>query len=143
MKYLPVIPSVMIIIAWLLLTLGCATADMAAHDHYEHAAPAMATAAPAGPSHSDYAWRRLRNAWIAENPACAVCGIVSKKNQVHHRIPRSVRPDLFLDRGNLITGCHRHHFWVYHAGDYRSYNVNLDESISAIQDAYERTVQKP
>ena len=114
---------------------GCTSLDMAEHDQCEHALPSGTVAASAGPSHSDYAWKTLRKEWIGENPRCAVCGIKSKKNQVHHRIPRNARPDLFLARSNLITMCHRHHWWVGHARNYRTYNTNLVGSIDAFHEA--------
>ncbi len=84
--------------------------------------------------------RQAKDYWRKLNPTCAVCGAKSNisngnKNDVHHILPVSVRPDLAADTNNLVTLCRRHHFWVGHAGNWRTYNTNLVNSIKALKEA--------
>lgn len=120
------------------LMAGCA--GISTHDRHEFSGGTVAGATVTA-SHSDPAWRRLRNEHIKAQPDCQVCGIVAKDNQVHHIKQRRTNPELFLDRANLITLCQRHHFWVGHASDWRASNTNLAASITAIRQAAE-TIQK-
>lgn len=53
-------------------------------------------------------WRRLRRVILAERPACEVCG-AREQLEVHHRISVRERPDLRLERSNLVVLCIRCH----------------------------------
>lgn len=52
-------------------------------------------------------WTTLRNAFLRAHPYCAVCGLVGE--QVHHKTPRAVRPDLCYEWDNLQTVCEACH----------------------------------
>ena len=58
-------------------------------------------------------WTRLRRRFIRNNPTCAVCGRPGE--EVHHVIPRSLRPDLCYEWDNLKTLCKECHLKA-HAG---------------------------
>lgn len=52
-------------------------------------------------------WRKLREAFLAENPLCEVCGCGGGERdlQVHHKVSRRERPDLAFEWDNLGTLC--------------------------------------
>jgi 5-methylcytosine-specific restriction protein A len=78
-------------------------------------------------------WPRVRNAWIAEHPDCAVCG--TKKNcEVHHKIPFHLHPELELNPANLITLCRVHHEWWGHLGNWKSFNKDVVEDAKIWKD---------
>jgi 5-methylcytosine-specific restriction endonuclease McrA len=59
---------------------------------------------------------------LKNTPKCAVC-LNRKPTEVHHRAPRSVRPDLISEPSNLLgvcSGCHsfihRNPKWAYERG---------------------------
>lgn len=56
-------------------------------------------------------WTNLRAKWIRSYPSCAICG--QPGEEVHHIIPRSVRPDLMYDLDNLQTVCKDCHVRVH------------------------------
>ena len=71
-------------------------------------------------------WARVREAHLKVNPRCAVCNS-KKKLEAHHIIPFHIRPDLELDRTNLITLCESKatlncHLIIGHGGNYRDIN---------------------
>jgi len=54
------------------------------------------------------AWRRLREQVLRDRPSCEDClsrQRATPATDVHHRIKRSVRPDLALDPANLMALC--------------------------------------
>lgn len=61
------------------------------------------------------AWRKLRAAFVAQNPLCVDClkaNRVTATEHVHHVVDRKVRPDLELDWDNLMAlcqACHKAH----------------------------------
>lgn len=58
------------------------------------------------------AWRTLRDAYISEHPLCVRClayGRLRTGKIVDHKRPRSERPELELEWGNLQTLCHGCH----------------------------------
>jgi len=77
-------------------------------------------------------WEDVRNAWVAANPVCAVCG-GTKKLQVHHLAPFHLAPELELDQNNLITLCTRKkygincHLLIGHLGNFRRVNKDCEE----------------
>ena len=125
----------------LCLLILCGCARLSEHDRAELFDGTVAGSTVTA-SHSDPAWRRLRNEHIQGQPDCQVCGISARDNQVHHIRPRRTAPELFLDRSNLVTLCQRHHFWVGHASDWRSSNTNLAASITAIKQAAQNNIQR-
>ena len=52
-------------------------------------------------------WRRLRALVLAEQPLCLDCE--EPAEMVHHLQERTQRPDLELDRANLVALCHACH----------------------------------
>lgn len=52
-------------------------------------------------------WTRLRNLFMRNHPTCSRCSRPGE--EVHHKIPRSVRPDLCYDWENLETLCRECH----------------------------------
>lgn len=53
-------------------------------------------------------WRAVRAAHLAEHPTCEQCGSTDRL-EVHHKIAVRKRPDLRLDRSNLVTVCLKCH----------------------------------
>jgi 5-methylcytosine-specific restriction protein A len=70
-------------------------------------------------------WPVVRNAFLAQHPACAACG-GTEHLEVHHVVPFHVAPLLELDGTNLLTLCEAPgrccHLWVGHAGNFRLIN---------------------
>lgn len=55
-------------------------------------------------------WRTMRNRWLMQHPACAMCGLAGE--EVHHMVPRKVAPERLYDPTNLQTlckACHAEH----------------------------------
>ena len=85
--------------------------------------------APNGQS-MNWGWQRCRKAFLKKvGKQCACCG-AKKKIEVHHKLPRHIRPDLALDHKNLIAlcgggkGCHFH---IGHLNSYFNYNEKILE----------------
>ena len=76
-------------------------------------------------------WTEVRSNFLRLNPLCAVC--LSKKVEVHHKIPFYLRRDLELDPDNLITLCRDHHFWFGHLGDWKAYNIEVSQDAATWQ----------
>ena len=75
-------------------------------------------------------WSEVRKSFIALHPTCAVCGTKGsflKPNEVHHKQPFHINNALELDEKNLITLCRIHHLWFGHLGNFKSYNVTIEE----------------
>ena len=73
-------------------------------------------------------WRKVRKAFLKENPTCAVCGKKSKMLkplQIHHIVPYHKDKSKELDVYNLITLCRKHHFFVGHLNSYHSFNSEV------------------
>lgn len=74
-------------------------------------------------------WRKVRNAFLKENPRCAVCNSTSKL-EIHHIKPFHSHPELELEKSNLITLCENKkygiccHQLIGHRGNYRKINDN-------------------
>ena len=57
-------------------------------------------------------WRKLRLAFLQENPLCAMCkadGHVKQATELDHIQKHNGDPDLFYDWDNLQGLCHDHH----------------------------------
>lgn len=79
-------------------------------------------------------WSRVRNAFIAKNLQCAVCGKTDKKVlAVHHKKPFHLFPHLELEPSNLVTLCESAgmhcHITYGHLGNFKSYNKDVEEDI--------------
>jgi 5-methylcytosine-specific restriction protein A len=64
-------------------------------------------------------FRRLREAFVIENPLCIMClaeGKITPTEIVHHEKPIHSHPELRLEWSNLVPTCHHHH-GVIHSGD--------------------------
>ena len=73
-------------------------------------------------------WRKVRKAFIKENPYCAVCGKkgkILKSNEIHHCVPFHKDQSLELNPENLITLCRKHHFFVGHLNSFYSFNSEV------------------
>lgn len=82
-------------------------------------------------------WDAFRARFLKENNECAACGAV-KELEVHHVVPYQVRPDMELDRENLITLCRDDHFTFGHLKDWRSWN----DKVRADCEKYRAKVRK-
>lgn len=74
-------------------------------------------------------WYSVRKEFLKETgEKCAACGLRTNL-EVHHIIPFHVRPDLELDKTNLITLCENKsiacHFVIGHSFDWKAYNINV------------------
>ena len=72
-------------------------------------------------------WPKVRAAYIAKFPTCAVCG-TKKELNVHHKQPYHLFPELELVESNLITLCNHslHHITFGHLGTFMSYNKDIE-----------------
>ena len=84
--------------------------------------------APDGAS-MNWSWQTCRKAYLAKvGKVCECCGS-TKSIEVHHKLPRHIRPDLALDHDNLIAlcgggrGCHFH---IGHLNSYFTYNAAIE-----------------
>jgi len=82
--------------------------------------------APKGARRSS-SWRKVRKAFLADNPRCAICD-GTKKLEVHHIVPFHLSPSFELEPLNLMALCERKkygincHLLVGHLGNYRKVN---------------------
>ncbi len=73
----------------------------------------------------NWSWQRCRRAFLREVDKVCVCCDVTKKIQVHHKLPRHIRPDLATVFSNLIALCRGCHLRIGHLGSYFTYNENV------------------
>lgn len=82
-------------------------------------------------------WPKIRKAHLDSHPTCAACGSTTKL-EVHHKIPFHENPSLEIRLDNLITLCESTsngiicHLCVGHAGDYKTYNPNVEQDAARI-----------
>jgi hypothetical protein len=80
--------------------------------------------APDGQS-INFGWQRCRRAFLKKvGKVCVICS-TKKKIQVHHILPRHIRPDLAVDHTNLIALCRDCHFHIGHLCSYFTYNATI------------------
>lgn len=73
-------------------------------------------------------WPEVRNAFLKENPRCAVCGTkggLLKPLNVHHIQVFHLNPLLELDKTNLIILCRKDHFLFGHLNNWSSFNKDV------------------
>lgn len=82
----------------------------------------------------------VRKALLAHRKAHPVCEATgsTKRLEVHHLLPVSVRPDLADAASNLITLERKAHLVVGHAGNYKNYVSNVGEVCATMR--IQRTV---
>ena len=82
-------------------------------------------------------WPKVRAAYLADHPVCAVCGSMKNLN-VHHKKPFHLFPALELDPTNFVTLCESAgmncHITFGHLGNFKSYNLNVDADVAAWHD---------
>ena len=81
--------------------------------------------APDGVS-ANWSWQRCRRAFLKKVGKVCVCCDSRKKIQVHHKLPRHIRPDLAVDPTNLIALCSDCHFHIGHLNSYFTYNAAVE-----------------
>jgi len=91
-------------------------------------------------------WPKVMKAYMAEHPACEVCGHTDKIN-VHHIKPYHLFPESELDSGNLISVCvepHDCHLLWAHLGDFKAWNptIRADAEIFRFKRATAKAVLK-
>lgn len=79
-------------------------------------------------------WEEVRKTYLAEFPKCSMCEVTGAV-EAHHIYPFHIcielgRPDLELDKRNLVTLCegegsNEHHFLIGHLGGWESFNTIL------------------
>ena len=88
-------------------------------------------------------WRKLRNAYIAENDSCVICG--STENLVaHHLLDKSRHYKHEYNWDNLITLCNgsnkiknlRCHLLFGHLYNWQTNNYDLLEQLPMLQDIF-------
>jgi len=82
--------------------------------------------APDGASFN-WSWQKCRKNFLRRVGKVCVCCGSKKKIQVHHKLPRHIRPDLAVDQTNLIALCRDCHFHVGHLNSYFTYNAAVSE----------------
>ncbi|WP_350052955.1 HNH endonuclease signature motif containing protein [Pelagibacterium sp.] len=80
--------------------------DKAARARHDRTRPNSATRG------YDGAWRRVRAEHLAEHPICEHPGCKQPSEEAHHVISVRKRPDLRLDKRNLMALCKSHHSQV-------------------------------
>jgi 5-methylcytosine-specific restriction protein A len=87
-------------------------------------------------------WEKTAKEHLKEQPVCQYCG-GSLMRQVHHKEPYHLRPDLELDKKNLITLCmcplRRCHLKYGHLGNWKSFNPKIQEICDARKDKRARS----
>ena len=78
-----------------------------------------------------YKTTKAMTAHKLKNPVCVACG-THKRIHTHHIVPVSVNPGLAHVDSNFLSLCHRCHFTVGHANDWKDYRANLRETISKL-----------
>lgn len=94
----------------------------------KHISEALTGKIPAGAKRSDE-WPATRNAFLKDNPTCAICGGKEKLN-VHHIKPFHLFPALELLKENLLTLCEgahavNCHFMFGHLLNWKSFNEKV------------------
>jgi 5-methylcytosine-specific restriction endonuclease McrA len=80
--------------------------------------------APDGAS-TTWSWQRCRSAFLKiVGKQCSCCSS-TKRIEVHHILPRHIRPDLSVDMTNLIALCKGCHLRIGHLGSYYQYNETV------------------
>lgn len=74
--------------------------------------------------HSEYQWRKVRNAFVKEHPKCACCNI-ERELEAHHVKPWHLFPDLRYEFSNLITLCRDCHFRFGHGRNWKKWNPEV------------------
>jgi len=74
----------------------------------------------------NWSWQRCRRDFLKKTGKVCVCCGTTKKIQVHHILPRHIRPDLAVDQTNLIALCRDCHFHIGHLNSYFTYNEKVD-----------------
>ena len=95
--------------------------------------------APDGQS-MNFGWQRCKKEFYKKVPkVCVMCN--NKKSvELHHKLPRHIRPDLAVDMTNLIALCKSCHLRSGHGGSYFKYNETIElvafycRQISVIKD---------
>jgi len=90
-------------------------------------------------------WRKVRQAHLAENPRCVICGADSGL-AAHHCLDYSSFPEYELHPNNLITVCTLNsgcngHFLYCHMGDWRKTNYNIINDIGVLKRIYRGEVE--
>lgn len=78
-------------------------------------------------------WPGVRNKFAAEHPLCECCG--AKTQEIHHKHPFHLKPELELDPDNLIALCKRCHLLIGHLGNFQNYNPDVVKHVKIIHDA--------
>jgi len=71
----------------------------------------------------NWSWQKCRREFLKKVGKVCVCCGSKKKIQVHHILPRHIRPDLAVDQTNLIALCRDCHFHIGHLNSYFIYNA--------------------
>lgn len=74
--------------------------------------------------HSDYRWRKVRNAHVKDEPFCQMCGL-RKTLEAHHIVPWHKSAELRFERSNLVTLCRDCHYRFGHFLDWHEYNEDI------------------
>lgn len=70
----------------------------------------------------NWSWQKCRREFLGIVGKTCVCCNSKKKIEVHHILPRHIRPDLALKHDNLIALCKGCHLRIGHLGSYFTYN---------------------
>jgi len=73
----------------------------------------------------NWSWQRCRKTFLKEVGNVCVCCNSKKQIEVHHILPRHIRPDLSTDMTNLIALCKGCHLRIGHLGSYFTYNETV------------------
>ena len=117
----------LIILAIVIGPVGCASYDSLPSEHAVLDAPSPKMLRAQASHHAKGSVRRAKSVHIKAHPRCAFCGIKGNivngnRNDVHHLLPISFRPDLGDAAGNLITACRFCHYSYCHLSNWSTYN---------------------
>lgn len=82
------------------------------------------------------AWREMRKSHLAVYPECRVCGVIKKKNHVHHTIYRgdNYAQGTYEKSGDLVTFCVQHYNKFHQIYGMTSFNRDfINETLEYIE----------
>ena len=97
--------------------------------------------APDGAS-LNWSWQWCRRVFLKKVGKVCVCCGSTKHIQVHHILPRHIRPDLVVDMTNLIALCKDCHFHIGHLNSYFTYNSMVYEACFYVREISVRMENK-
>ena len=129
-----------------LLLIGCAGTGLHEHNKFEGLRYTPSVSITQTIPTARQIGKSMR-AQIKAQPRCFICNVRSNivngnKNDVHHVLLRSKRPDLAADPDNLVTLCRACHFTYGHGQYWRAGNTNFYKAAEAAREVIKKEVKR-